>query len=187
MRAGRPRLRRPKKLVTDTSLASMHRVPRLLSRTASPCWTARLRASESRVWSTTAIRHAHTRRQLPYAISEGLGDFLSADALQVLAVDYQEGLLQRLNEQVKGKRFHRFYTCHTLSHVVQGRIMSDKASRKLSSTPQQTVMRHLHLHMRAGLSITATSSKTSYVSLPSRVRSHYLSAPRHLLVVSRSG
>ena len=31
-----------------------------------------------------------------------MGDFLSPAALKVVAVDYQQGLLDRLNEQIKG-------------------------------------------------------------------------------------
>lgn len=31
-----------------------------------------------------------------------MGDFLSPEALKVIAEDYQQGLLDRLNEQIKG-------------------------------------------------------------------------------------
>jgi Fe-Mn family superoxide dismutase len=44
----------------------------------------------------------HVRVPLPYKIEDGLGDFLSPAALRVVAVDYQQGLLDRLNEQIKG-------------------------------------------------------------------------------------
>ncbi|KDQ64996.1 hypothetical protein JAAARDRAFT_167828 [Jaapia argillacea MUCL 33604] len=46
-------------------------------------------------------RHVHTRRKLPYPIDNGLGSFLSPEGLKTLAIDYQEGLLERLNDQVK--------------------------------------------------------------------------------------
>lgn len=51
-------------------------------------------------WSA---RHVHSRVPLPYSIEEGLGDFLPPNALKVVAIDYQDGLLQRLNEEVRGK------------------------------------------------------------------------------------
>ncbi|KAF8528923.1 Manganese/iron superoxide dismutase [Hysterangium stoloniferum] len=47
-------------------------------------------------------RCIHQLRQLPYNIENGLGDFLSPEGLKLIAVDYQQGLLSRLNEQVKG-------------------------------------------------------------------------------------
>ena len=47
-------------------------------------------------------RTIHVRVPLPYEIEDGLGDFLSPDALRVVAVEYQQGLLDRLNEQIKG-------------------------------------------------------------------------------------
>ena len=47
-------------------------------------------------------RTIHVRVPLPYKIEDGLGDFLSPEALKVIAEDYQQGLLDRLNEQIKG-------------------------------------------------------------------------------------
>jgi hypothetical protein len=44
----------------------------------------------------------HIRVPLPYKIEDGVGDFLSPEALKVIGVDYQQGLLDRLNEQIKG-------------------------------------------------------------------------------------
>lgn len=49
-------------------------------------------------WGT---RQLHQRQVLPYPIEEGLGDFLPPKALQV-QLEYQDGLLERLNEQVAG-------------------------------------------------------------------------------------
>ncbi|EIN10327.1 hypothetical protein PUNSTDRAFT_50985 [Punctularia strigosozonata HHB-11173 SS5] len=115
----------------------MHRVPRLLTRTASPCWTARITASNSRAWSTPFVRRAHTRRELPYSISEGLGDFLSPEALQVIAVDYQEGLLQRLNEQVKGTDNERTSIAQTVINTATDRsatLAFTYASRALNNS-----------------------------------------------------
>jgi Fe-Mn family superoxide dismutase len=44
----------------------------------------------------------HGRIELKYPIAGGLGEFLPPAALKVVAVDFQEGLLSRLNEEVKG-------------------------------------------------------------------------------------
>jgi superoxide dismutase, Fe-Mn family len=57
-----------------------------------------LRVSAQRIQS----RQVHNRLQLPYPIEKGLGDFLPPAALKVVAEDYQQGLLDRLNEEVAG-------------------------------------------------------------------------------------
>jgi hypothetical protein len=59
--------------------------------------SARRHATVTR-WS----RHLHVRRPLGYPIEDGLGAFLPPPALKMLAVDYQDGLLQRLNDEVQG-------------------------------------------------------------------------------------
>ncbi|KAF7980916.1 hypothetical protein HWV62_36119 [Athelia sp. TMB] len=51
-------------------------------------------------WSPS--RNAHIRRELAYPIEKGLGEFLPPAALKTLAVEYQDGLLQRLNDEVRG-------------------------------------------------------------------------------------
>jgi hypothetical protein len=52
-------------------------------------------------WSASR-RSIHVRIPLPYKVEDGMGDFLSPEALKVIAEDYQQGLLDRLNEQIKG-------------------------------------------------------------------------------------
>ena len=47
-------------------------------------------------------RHLHAVKPLPYPIEEGLGDFLPPAALKTIGVEYQQGLLDRLSEQVHG-------------------------------------------------------------------------------------
>ncbi|KAF9782792.1 Manganese/iron superoxide dismutase [Thelephora terrestris] len=47
-------------------------------------------------------RHIHTVKQLPYPVENGLGDFLPPAALKTIGVEYQQGLLERLSEQVHG-------------------------------------------------------------------------------------
>ncbi|PFH52547.1 hypothetical protein AMATHDRAFT_74033 [Amanita thiersii Skay4041] len=56
-----------------------------------------LRFVPSRSW----VRSLHQRRSLLYPLENGLGDFLPPPALKSLAVDWQQGLLDRLNEEVK--------------------------------------------------------------------------------------
>ncbi|CAL1702066.1 unnamed protein product [Somion occarium] len=58
---------------------------------------ARRSAPRSLVWS----RCLHSRKELSYPIEGGLGDFLPPAALKMIAVDYQQGLLDRLNDEVK--------------------------------------------------------------------------------------
>lgn len=52
-------------------------------------------------------RNVHARRALAYPVEEGLGDFLPPPALKSLAVDYQDGLLQRLTDEVRGMSYAR--------------------------------------------------------------------------------
>ena len=51
------------------------------------------------------IRTMHNRLQLPYPIEEGMGNFLSPEGLRMIAEEYQQGLLDRLNEEVKGEQY----------------------------------------------------------------------------------
>ena len=49
-----------------------------------------------------SCRGIHVRVPLPYNVEDGMGDFLPPAALKLIAEDYQQGLLDRLNEQIKG-------------------------------------------------------------------------------------
>lgn len=49
-------------------------------------------------------RLLHQPLGLPYDISKGMGGFMSPETLNVVATDYQKGLLDRLNEETKGER-----------------------------------------------------------------------------------
>ncbi|KAI0313448.1 Manganese/iron superoxide dismutase [Amylostereum chailletii] len=79
----------------------MHSVVRRLAsagpsravRLASPQWTQAPKARS---------RQIHTRRPLPYDVEDGMGKFLTPEGLKMIAVEYQQGLLDRLNEQTKG-------------------------------------------------------------------------------------
>ncbi|TBU22046.1 hypothetical protein BD309DRAFT_907474 [Dichomitus squalens] len=47
-------------------------------------------------------RALHQRKQLSYPVEEGLGSFLPPHSLKMIAEDYQQGLLDRLNDQIRG-------------------------------------------------------------------------------------
>src|SRR6266702_3453501 len=89
----------------------MHRLARSLAtagcsstraaRLAESSWRAAA-TSPPRLLATASRRNIHVRVPLPYKIEDGMGDFLPPAALKVIAEDYQQGLLDRLNEQIKG-------------------------------------------------------------------------------------
>lgn len=58
-------------------------------------WAAANNASQRRL--------AHRRVPLPYDAEHGLPGFLSPNALRTVAVDWQEGVLARLDELVRGQ------------------------------------------------------------------------------------
>lgn len=64
--------------------------------------------SQTKRTRLTPRRNLHTRTPLPYDIDNGLGDFLTPQALRMIAIDYQQGLLDRLNEQVHGACLGQF-------------------------------------------------------------------------------
>ncbi|KAI0052572.1 hypothetical protein FA95DRAFT_1553238 [Auriscalpium vulgare] len=47
-------------------------------------------------------RRIHVRTKLPYNVEDGMGDFLPPVALKMIAEDYQQGLLDRLNDEIRG-------------------------------------------------------------------------------------
>lgn len=56
-------------------------------------------------------RNVHRARELPYKVEDGLGKFLPPPALKTL-VEYQEGLLERLNHELRGMSPPRRAVCH---------------------------------------------------------------------------
>ncbi|KAH9983491.1 hypothetical protein BJV74DRAFT_965596 [Russula compacta] len=94
----------------------MHRLARSLA-TAAGCsskTTSAARLATATSQRSSAVlnlrpwlprRTIHVRVPLPYKVEDGMGDFLSPAALKVIAEDYQQGLLDRLNEQIKGTNF----------------------------------------------------------------------------------
>ncbi|KAH8977979.1 hypothetical protein EDB92DRAFT_1879859 [Lactarius akahatsu] len=96
----------------------MHRLTHSLATAGcSSTRAVRFAASSWRSTAATAVsprpllatasrrRNIHVRVPLPYKIEDGMGDFLPPAALKVIAEDYQQGLLDRLNEQIKGTKF----------------------------------------------------------------------------------
>ncbi|TFK74464.1 hypothetical protein BDN72DRAFT_833389 [Pluteus cervinus] len=63
---------------------------------------ARRTTAVSRTSSRWNLKWVHTARGLLYPVEDGLGEFLPPQALKTLAVEYQQGLLQRLNDEVRG-------------------------------------------------------------------------------------
>lgn len=62
----------------------------------------RLKASTPRI--VAAQRSLlHSRVPLDYPLENGVGSFLSKDALKTIAVDWQEGVLDRLNQLARGQ------------------------------------------------------------------------------------
>lgn len=69
---------------------------------ALPLRVARCRGS-ARITSLSArSRDLHTLPPYPFPVENGLPNFLSPKALNTIAVEYQGGLLARLNDEVKG-------------------------------------------------------------------------------------
>jgi hypothetical protein len=75
---------------TVTVIASMQRV-------STP-----LRLS-ARVVAGVRVRGVHSLRKLPYPVEGGLGAFLPPDALRTVGVEYQQGLLDRLNDYTRSE------------------------------------------------------------------------------------
>jgi hypothetical protein len=113
----------------------MHRLARSLV-TAASCskttsaatrlaanWQRSAAARSTLPWSTSR-RTIHVRVPLPYKVEDGMGNFLSPAALKVIAEDYQQGLLDRLNEQIKGKCLRVFDLHEPMMYLlgVRGRV-----------------------------------------------------------------
>ncbi|KAH7100566.1 hypothetical protein BKA62DRAFT_830784 [Auriculariales sp. MPI-PUGE-AT-0066] len=59
----------------------------------------------SRALAAVQRRALHTRTELRYNVDHGLGDFLPPAALKIVAVDYQQGLLDRLNQLIPTTKY----------------------------------------------------------------------------------
>lgn len=85
-------------------------------------------------------RNLHARRPLSYPVEGGLGDFLPPPALKTLAVDYQEGLLQRLTDEVRGKFVSALETLAVLSCTRHWLNMNIAGTEEESKSVAQTVI-----------------------------------------------
>ena len=83
----------------------------LMRPSAACCWRAVSPITVTWQWESAVAaralvrskrRGAYRRAPLSYDIDSGLGQFLSPAALRLVAVDYQDGLLSRLNGLVRG-------------------------------------------------------------------------------------
>ena len=87
---------------------------------ASSCASRGLRRKR---WNNSALcaagtrgRSLHTVRELPYPVEEGVGDFLPPAALKTV-LEWQQGLLDRLNDQVKGTLDLTLWLVFTLTQL----------------------------------------------------------------------
>lgn len=90
-------------------------------------------AGRRRHWlSSTSIRSLHVRRELPYPTDKGLGEFLPPAAVRTI-VEWQDGLLERLNEQVKGAFW-------SVSVTGTGSMISPAGTKLATKTVLQTML-----------------------------------------------
>ncbi|GAA5887009.1 hypothetical protein JCM3774_005130, partial [Rhodotorula dairenensis] len=64
-------------------------------------------------------RFAHRRVPLPYDAEHGLPGFLSPNALRTVAVDWQQGVLARLDELVRGTELEDKSVLQTLKEAAR--------------------------------------------------------------------
>ncbi|GAA5875714.1 hypothetical protein JCM5296_005593 [Sporobolomyces johnsonii] len=76
-------------------------------------------AASSFASSSSARRQLHQRVPLPYNVDQGIPGFLSPNALKTVAVDWQNGVLDRLNQLVKGTEAENLSVLQTLKQTAQ--------------------------------------------------------------------
>ncbi|KAJ3848417.1 hypothetical protein EV368DRAFT_68284, partial [Lentinula lateritia] len=72
------------------------------------------RSPVARALSRSLTRGVHTAKPLPYDPKHGLGAFLPPEALRVVAIEYQQGLLDRLNDEVRGTEMANMSVMQTI-------------------------------------------------------------------------
>ena len=136
------------------------------STAAAATSTPLLRASAPR-------RNHHVRVPLPYKIENGMGDFLPPAALKVIAEDYQQGLLDRLNDQIKGALFHTSCGCISVSEIF-------RADRHEAREPERRPNRHLDRSGRepnARVQLREPRAEQLIFPAPPRTFSHSTQSP----------
>jgi len=140
------------------------RVASQSSRPASLCLS---RPTSRNPWWLT--RNLHSRRPLKYPIEEGLGDFLPPEALKTIAVEYQEGLLERLNDEVRG-------TEHENQSVAQTVIStSDDRSKTLAFNYASLALNNSFFldHLKPPRQLSANHEGDISYHLKGAIRSHH--------------
>ncbi|KAF8138125.1 hypothetical protein EV363DRAFT_1155598 [Boletus edulis] len=82
-------------------------------------------------------RHVHTRKALPYKTEDGLGDFMSPQTLHMVAVEYQQGLLDRMNQECRDVEDKRKTVAQLVLDTARSRdraIMFKYASHALNNS-----------------------------------------------------
>ena len=77
---------------------------------------ARAMFFSARLDSRWCTRGLHQRRALLYKLEDGLGEFLPPPALKSIAVDWHGGLLDRLNDEIRGTSQAAFRSVPLTSH-----------------------------------------------------------------------
>jgi len=84
-----------------------------------------------------ARREKHTLSPLSYPIEEGMAAFWTKEQLKIVAVDYQQGLLDRLNDQTKGTEYESKSVVNTVIESAKKRedaLIFNYASQALNNS-----------------------------------------------------
>ena len=84
----------------------------------------------SRLKPRCSKRSYHQLEKLPYPIESGLGQFLPPEALKVVAIDYQAGLLQQLDEELRGNLVPSYNELYLINRLQQARSLFDPLRRQ---------------------------------------------------------
>ncbi|BGP24804.1 manganese superoxide dismutase [Rhodotorula toruloides] len=124
-------------------------------------------------------RLVHHRVPLAFDVDEGLKPFLSADNLRTVAVDWQDGVLARLNELIRGTEYENLSVLQTLkqsatnpSHALIFNYASEALNNSfflsnLSPNPTQPT-----LNSNFSQQIASTASLGSFAALVSHFSAH---------------
>ncbi|KAJ4472100.1 hypothetical protein J3R30DRAFT_3298684 [Lentinula aciculospora] len=125
------------------------------------------------------MRRMHVAKGLPYDVHKGLGDFLPPEALRVVGLEYQKGLLDRLNDEVRGTDMEGMSVVQTIvsSSPDRSRVLAfNYASLALNNhfflenlkPPTAPHQSHQH-HIGARLEQEIRSSHSSLAQLKSAI------------------
>ncbi|KAM0752868.1 hypothetical protein T439DRAFT_323477 [Meredithblackwellia eburnea MCA 4105] len=136
-----------------------------------PLFKASSKASTSAIASSSR-RSIHSRVQLPFPIQDGLDPFLSKNALKTVAVDWQEGVLDKLNQLVHGTEFQDLSVLETVKQTAsrpEQALTFNYASEALNNSFFLSTLSPspspFNFTSRFGISL----SKSTYRSLPTLI------------------